>query len=347
MNEYDNRPSLPAGCLSPGDPASRLSPGMRSRPQEELPRYHKRAFAHNYHAPFIYHIILKKQDGFEKFGEVKGSARIPYGQPGCAYIEETNIGSVIAKEIKKIQKQYPILQAYQYKVMPDHVHILLNVKEWSDYHLDFYMETLCDNIACTYSRATRRNITADMIFQPGYCDKPLLRNRSLDALYTYIRHNPHRLAMRRQFPDFFQRLREVPIGGKEYAAYGNLFLLRNPDKEAVKVGRHWDLKDILVQKDTWLASVKKGTILVSPFISKPEKDVREAAEDMGAKIILIVHEAFPERYAPAAHDFALCAEVRLLIISLGLPVGTPISYPICTRMNELAKDLAAHPKILY
>lgn len=49
-------------------------------------KYNKRAFAHNYYAPFIYHIILSKNNAFPVFGTIKGDARIPYGYRGCAEI---------------------------------------------------------------------------------------------------------------------------------------------------------------------------------------------------------------------------------------------------------------------
>ncbi len=81
-----------------------LSSGVSDIP---LPAYHKRAFSHNYYAPFIYHNILKKKEDFEDFGKVKGNARIPYGNTGCAYIEESKIGRIIAKEILSIQKTFP------------------------------------------------------------------------------------------------------------------------------------------------------------------------------------------------------------------------------------------------
>ena len=41
--------------------------------------------------------------------------------------------------------------------------------------------------------------------------------------------------MRMQYPKFFQRIRKLEIGEKEYEGYGNLFLFRNPDKIAVKI----------------------------------------------------------------------------------------------------------------
>ena len=61
--------------------------GDYSEEKRELPRYHKRAFAHNYRAPFIYHIIFKKMDGCVPFGAVKGDAGIAPSLPGSAYIE--------------------------------------------------------------------------------------------------------------------------------------------------------------------------------------------------------------------------------------------------------------------
>lgn len=315
-----------------------LSQGDRG---EDFPRYHKRAFAHNYHAPFIYHIIVKKRERFENFGVVKGDARITPGAPGCAYVEETKIGSVIAKEIVRIQRIFPILQVYQFKVMPDHAHILLYVKEWSEHHLDFYIEYLLKGIAESYSGVIGKTVAPEEIFMPGYCDKPLLRKRNLNDLFRYIRENPHRLAMRRQYPQFFQRVRKLKIGDREYEAYGNLFLLRNPDKEAVKVSRKFSEEEKAQKREAWLAAVSKGTILVSPFISPDEKGIRGEAEALGGKMILITHEAFGERYKPAGRLFDLCAEGRMLIISLGMLAGTGLTRSVCMQMNALAQRLAA------
>ncbi len=315
----------------------RLSLGVSDIP---LPAYHKRAFSHNYYAPFIYHNILKKNEDFEVFGKVKGDPRIPYGNPGCVYVEESKIGRIIAKEIISIQKIFPILQIYQFKVMPDHVHILFRVKEWSVYHLDFYMDTLVSNIANSYSQAIGRPVAPEIIFQRGYCDKPLLLKRNLNTLFEYIRQNPHRLAVRQQFPNFFKRIRKLKIGDKEYEAYGNPFLFRNPDKASVKISRKDSVEEKQKKREEWLFSAEKCAILVSPFISPLEKAIRSEAEALGAKIILIIHEAFPELYKPTAHDFALCSEGRLLIMSLGLSPKTALTKAICTQMNELAKTIA-------
>ena len=160
-------------------------------------------------------------------------------------------------------------------------------------------------------------------------------------MFRYIRENPHRLAMRQQFPHFFQRSRKLSIGDKDYEAYGNLFLFRNPDKEAVKISRKFTPAEVTNKKNSWLSAASMGTILISPFISRAEKEIRTEAESLGGKIILITHEELGERFKPAAHDFTLCSEGRLLIISLGLPAKKPLTREICNEMNALALAISS------
>ncbi|MCH5176892.1 MAG: transposase [Prevotellaceae bacterium] len=294
--------------------------------------YTRRNKTHDYYAPFIYHIILKKDDRCVPFGAVKGDARIAPGKDGCAYIERSDIGNAIAKELFNLQKNFAIVKIYQYCIMPDHVHILMRIMERSDKHLGFYINHLKANIHKHFD---------EEIFQANYTDKPLYRQRSLDSLFRYIRENPHRLAMRQQHPYFFQHTRQLTIGNKAYEAYGNLFLFRNPDKEAVKISRAFSEEEKTEKKTNWLSAASKGTILVSPFISKDEKNIRSEAESLGAHIILITHETFPDRFKPSAHDFALCSAGRLLIISLGEQIHTELTRNICQRMNALAVEIAS------
>lgn len=312
--------------------------------------YHRRAISHNYHAPFIYHIILKKKRNCEIFGSVTGDARIAAGQPGCVTIKESELGRIIVKSILHLPYLHPIIKLYQFCVMPDHVHILLQVTNYSEKHLDFYIDSLKKSIATRYS-TTIGSISPEEIFEQGYCDKPLYENRSLDTLFRYIRENPYRLAVRQQFPQFFQRVRQLQIAAPasptapplNCEAYGNLFLLRNPDKEAVKISSKFTPEETARKKAAWLSGAAKGTILVSPFISAAEKAIRTEAEALDAPVILITHEAFGDRYKPADHDFALCAGGRLLIISLGLPAKAPLTRALCLQMNALAETIAYSP----
>ena len=303
--------------------------------------YTRRKRNHDYYAACNYHIILKKGGAPEPFSQIIGDAKITPGLPGCADVKWSLLGRAIANTIHHFPKDFPIIAMYAYCVMPDHVHISLRVKERSKYHLGYYLSHLKGRIGKAYSQTIGREISSDDIFQENYTDKPLYTNRSLDALRTYIRLNPHRLAMRQQYPQFFQRVRKLKIGEHEYEAYGNLFHFRNPDKSAVKISRRFSEEEKARKKARWLEDAATGTVLVSPFIHKEEKAIRAEAEACGASIILITAEAFPERYKPAEHDFNLCSYGSLLIITLGLPAGTELTREICERMNALASEICS------
>ncbi|MCH5236631.1 MAG: hypothetical protein J1E95_02390 [Muribaculaceae bacterium] len=148
--------------------------------------------------------------------------------------------------------------------------------------------------------------------------------------------------MRIQRPDFFTRINNLVVCGQNVQAYGNLFHLRNPDKYALKLSRAYTLQQKEELKRLWVTEAIKGSVLVSPFISKEEKEIRKVAEAVNGKFILIQQEAFGPRYKPPGHLFELCEKGRLLIISLGLPLKTVLSREICTRMNSLAETICSH-----
>lgn len=303
--------------------------------------YHRRAIKHDYYAPFIYHIVIKKAPGCASYGSIVGDARIAPGNPGCAMVKESELGTIIAKAVIHLPFEHRIIKLFQFCVMPDHIHILIQVRYRSPYHLDYYIDYLRNRIVARYSKLLARPVEDEEVFAPGYCDKPLYDGRNLNSLFLYIEQNPHRLAMRQQYPSFFQRVRNLKIGQAEYAAYGNLFLFRNPDKSAVKISHRFTDQEKHEKKTAWLTGAAKGTVLVSPFISMEEKAIRTEAEALGSGIILITHQAFSERYKPPAHDFELCARGQLLIITIGLPPKTELSRATCSAMNKLAQLIAS------
>lgn len=90
--------------------------------------------------------------------------------------------------------------------------------------------------------------------------------------------------------------------------------------------------------DYWMYAAANGGVLVSPFISGKEKEIRDNAEAEGSKIILISNEAFGERYKPGGKNFQMCEEGRMLIVS---PRQTlPGSRNTYLLLNSLAEWLA-------
>lgn len=231
-----------------------------------------------------------------------------------------------------IHRIHPSLKAEQYVVMPDHVHILLYVSATLPEHLGFYI--------ARFKIAINNATGIDHLFEDGFNDQIVSYKRNLNALFSYIRANPYRLAVRRAIPDFFRRRDNLTIEGISYQAYGNMQLLDNPFKDQVIVHRA-DTSDQHAQnRERWLYTAANGGVLVSPFISKREKEIRAEAEESGGRFILITHETLGERFKPAALDFDLCTEGRMLIISLGLPSKTSLTRQHCQDMNALAGKIA-------
>lgn len=298
--------------------------------------YKRRAHHHDYYAPCIYHITITKAAMVPSFGQVAGDCRIAPETPGCAYIELSALGRIIVNEIKAIPRYHPIVQLYQYIVMPDHVHILLRITERSPKALGYYIGNFTGGVR----RAWRDASSSDYpIFEKGYNDRIIGPKRKLDTVFRYIRTNPHRLAVRKFHPDFFRRVYNITIGGMKCQTYGNQFLMRNPFKEQVTIHRSDNEQTRAENRDLWLYTAANGGVLVSPFISPTEKGIRKEAEQVGGRIILITNQFMDERYKPFAHDFELCCEGRLLIVSIGSDPNAKLSRQTCITMNSLASTI--------
>lgn len=246
-------------------------------------------------------------------------------------------GKIIEKHIRRLPLLHPAIKLLQYCIMPDHVHLLLFVTSPLDMHLGNYIGRLKILIFQECRAVTGSGIS---IFEDDFYDCILHSGRSLDTIYRYIRSNPHRLAVRKLHPEFFQRVNTLPIGNKTYAAYGNFQLLDNPFKEQVVIHRADTEAKRQADRELWLYTAANGGVLVSPFISPAEKAIRAQAESTGGRFILITDTPMPPRYKPSSRDFALCEQGRLIIITLSSP-SSRLSRQTCLAMNALASLIAS------
>lgn len=291
-----------------------------------------RAPWHDYTQRRIYHITLKKSPEVMPFGYLAGDWKLKPGAPGSPYLQASPLGKIIKSCLREISCIHSALRIYQYALMPDHLHLILSVESPLD-------EILGRKLAAFKVMVNSRSgITG--VFERGFNDQILTSVRNLNVIYTYLRENPYRLAIRRANPDFFTRFNSLTIEGAAYQAYGNIHLLDNPFKEPVIVHRADTPEQFCCHKEKWIYTASNGGVLVSPFISKREKEIRSECEIGVGRFILITHEAFGESFKPAAHDFDLCSEGCLLIITLGLEPKTPLTRSICRQMNALAETIA-------
>lgn len=301
-------------------------------------RHNKRAWWHDYYSRSIYLITINKKSDTPVFGELAGDWRIPVGYPNSPYIIYSDLGKAILRTIKKIPAIIPNTDLMQYIIMPDHIHFLIFVKDRTPFHLGKYISAFKNNLRLKLGYS---------VFQTGFNDKILSVTRKLDDIYRYIRENPYRLAIKKANPDNFRRCDAIKIQGQFYTGYGNLFLLKDPFKDAVIIHRKYTQKEREDLKERWLHNSYAGGVLVSPFIAQAEKKIKEEVENFGGRIILIVDKPLPPPpYKPSRQDFYRCAKGELLILAPILEDKAGCNYEKIgeiSRKREAVKERKEDP----
>lgn len=288
-----------------------------------------RAPWHDYTQRCIYMITLNKNPLMENFGILQGDYRIQTGQKGGAFISSTALGKAIKSTLRRFNSTEPNVRVLQYALMPDHLHILLFV--------EYPTEDTLGKIIARFKIEVNKAAGTTGVFAKGFNDQILKSSRSLAVLYRYLRENARRLAVRRARPEFFRRVNALEIGGRTFQAYGNFQLLDCPFKEQVIVHRADSSETRQKNREQWLYTAANSGVLVSPFISPAEKEIRKEAEEAGGRFILIISEPMGERYKPTGREFELCEAGRLLIVSANLPGD--LSRQTCITMNGLAQNI--------
>ena len=232
-------------------------------------------------------------------------------------------------------------------VMPDHVHFIIHVREYLPAHLGRYISRL--KTVCTLAVSELPGYPVDTdgnplhIFEDNYHDRIIRNDSMLETERRYLDDNPRRHLLRKQHPEYFSSPVRIAINGEHYAAFGNILLLKDIHPEPAIISRRYTTEHLSRLKAGWEEAARSRKALVSPFISKPEKEIRKATLESGGRIIEILDNGFPERYKPSGTAFDLCLEGRLLQIA-PLVYETskiPLTRNRALELNATARQIAA------
>lgn len=188
-----------------------------------------------------------------------------------------------------------------------------------------------------------------LLFSSGYHDRIVNRPGMLENIKRYMLENPLRARIREECPRLMQRQLHLWIGGREYAAFGNLFLLKNPEKEQVFFHRYTEVDEaerqailssgqltdkerqhlktaprkipthltafFVRERARLLRMAEEGTVLVTPGISKGESLIVNAAIDAQLPLILLQKEPITRYWKPSERRFYACTTGHLLILA--------------------------------
>ena len=185
-----------------------------------------------------------------------------------------------------------------------------------------------------------------VLYESGYHDRIINKPGMLENIKRYMEENPLRACIRRECPRLMERQLHLWIGGREYAAFGNLFLLKYPIKEQVffhrkdpKTGLPTEqTNDYKKAHDRLLRIAEEGTVLVTPGISKGETIVVDDALEAHLPLILLQKEPIGEYWKPAKSRFYACAAGHLLILAPWV-IDSSSDYASFHQLNDYAREI--------
>ena len=325
-----------------------------------------RAKWHDYLSPSIYMLTLTSLDREPVFGKLTGDIQTPT-------ITLSPIGQMVSEQIEQIPtyKGFDQTEIYSYIVMPDHVHILLYVRQKLQHPLGYYVSWFkkqCSDHARGISLASTTSFfsgpalganspssqgsalganspsKSPLIFAPEYHDRILTHQGQLDHLKQYILDNPRRLAIKRANPDFFRLRQDIEAANLTFTALGNLFWLNYPLKQMLQCSRSLSQNDIDNLRDKCLTLADQGIVFISAGISEGEKQICRALRENGFPLIILLKDGFPKPddpnakyFKPKGVYFEACAEGQLLLLEPHPDVFflPNVAQPILQRYPQL------------
>ena len=343
-------------------------------PEETKHNGHRRAHFHDYNRPGLYMITLVTEGRQRVFGTIVGRTRGRKDTEEYPHLQCSTLGTMILQEeVSKISQFYPMAEVRKVALMPDHIHLLLKVKAKlpEGKHLGSIVRGF--KTGCTRAWWKLQDETAGtsgetpgtvpeaspsgwrpVLFQAGYHDRIIIREGMLESICRYMDENPFRARLREELPNLMQRRLHLWIHDREYAAFGNLFLLKNPDKLQVFFHRKNEqgtpthlTPEYAQEKAHLLQRAEDGAVLVTPGISKGEQEVVSAALTDYLPLIILQKEPITEYWKPPQGRFYSCAAGKLLILSPWQIEGDS-DYARFHSLNDLAHDIccATNTRIL-
>lgn len=282
-------------------------------PSKNKNRQARRAGFHDYKAPGFYFITITAYPGSPSLSVINMPTDLLLRKGDMIIPDNTRLGDYVESELLKIQENNPKLRIKRYVIMPDHIHFILEVISELEKHVGKYIAPF--TMACSQGYSNLAGLPVfTTLFKP-FDDQIIFNFTQLDRAIKYVEDNPRRHLILRQFPDLFKRHLHICIGNHEYAAYGNIFILKYIYLLPIRIHRNWSQREFEQYRAKCLEEISKGAVPISPAIHKVEKSIIREAIEKDCPVILLQDLGFNERFKPKGEYFDLCALGRLLLLS--------------------------------
>lgn len=298
-------------------------------------------------------------------------------QPGAPHIELSPLGIKVKESLERMPQVEPKIELVCYSIMPNHIHFIIAVRG----ELSRPIGTIIRSFMGATSRslhmlrtegkiqwnsaaasiARKASTEKPSLWQPGYCIGICHTEQKLHTRIGYVIENPFFGILETERHDFMKRTMMLTIKGRRYSGYGNMLLLKEPDRLQVFCHRNHPVthepyhltQDFREEKQAILNAAADGVVIVTPGISPGEADIMWSVLQNGGYVINIQQEEIPisAKWHPEKERRIYCSQGQMLVLSvhdlphqtfydcMGQEIPMTTSYARFHLLNFVAEEL--------
>lgn len=298
-------------------------------------------------------------------------------QPGAPHIELSPLGIKVKESLERMPQVEPKIELVCYSIMPNHIHFIIAVRG----DLNRPIGTIIRSFMGATSRslhmlkaegkiqwnsaaasiARKASTEKPSLWQPGYCIGICHTEQKLHTRIGYVIENPFFGILENERHDFMKRTMMLTIKGRRYSGYGNMLLLKEPDRLQVFCHRNHPVthepyhltQDFWEEKQAILNAAADGVVIVTPGISPGEADIMWSVLQNGGNVINIQQEEIPisDKWHPEKERRIYCSQGQMLVLSvhdlphqtfydcMGQEIPMTTSYARFHLLNFVAEEL--------
>lgn len=298
-------------------------------------------------------------------------------QPGAPHIELSPLGIKVKESLERMPQVEPKIELVCYSIMPNHIHFIIAVRG----ELSRPIGTIIRSFMGATSRslhmlkaegkiqwnsaaasiARKASTEKPSLWQPGYCIGICHTEQKLHTRIGYVIENPFFGILETERHDFMKRTMMLTIKGRRYSGYGNMLLLKEPNRLQVFCHRNHPVthepyhltQDFREEKQAILNAASDGVVIVTPGISQGEADIMWSVLQNGGNVINIQQEEIPisDKWHPEKERRIYCSQGQMLVLSvhdlphqtfydcMGQEIPMTTSYARFHLLNFVAEEL--------
>ena len=293
---------------------------------------HHRENGWDYKGRAIYHFTLPVEERYPLFGVLEGesaeTAFVRLNPFGC------RVSMMLSGLAQFYEKKGYALKVLAKKVMPDHIHLVIQVLEplpqsigvvvrgfksacTMIYKQEYYGSS--ENAAglhagtCQQGGAEQQEDRGTLLHfarifasrgsiweqNPAYYHERILHAPGqLRRMIDYVKDNPRRLWLKTHHPEYLRLHRSTEAAGLFFSSLGNHFLLDWPDRQFVEMSRNATNEQVQECLQGVMAAARNGAVTYTAAISMGEQLIARIVREHGYPLVVLLNDGFPKEGSP-------------------------------------------------